>query len=389
MGSRANSDQEYIGIKHIKCYFLQQICLQHNSTIHCTDYWRLAKSLLSSIFFCQLLQHFYYLFLSFSSFPIIFGHVVLFFTHVAGSISLFLFVNLHYIGVSSQTYLISFPILHTWPFSPISSTGSIISCSPYYLVSFSSIQSLPYPFSLSCTFLLEHTAFLPSNLSSALLCLWFWSSLIALSCYSSIVVDKLSVFTSFLLIALFNLLNFSIRGLLLQLLPLVTFLNSWTYLSHDLSLCSIVLNCSTFLSAFVVFSNSFLIFVNNSFAISISDSLLASLFNKLSFYASAISSCIYNNTYAIWIIIFSSIISILKYRQAMLMNTVILQANLLQKVVFDMLYTNVCHDLAKRLSHYLYLLYFTFSFGLTIQERVWESVTQSWSHDKKSQHYIT
>jgi len=34
-----------------------------------------------------------------------------------------------------------------------------------------------------------------------------------------------------------------------------------------------------------------------------------------------------------------------------------------------------CHDLAKQLSHYLYLLYFFFSFGLTTQEGVWESIT--------------
>ena len=45
-----------------------------------------------------------------------------------------------------------------------------------------------------------------------------------------------------------------------------------------------------------------------------------------------------------------------------------------------------CYDLAKRLSHYLYLLYFTFSFGLTTQEEVQESVMSqvSQSHDKNS-----
>jgi len=49
------------------------------------------------------------------------------------------------------------------------------------------------------------------------------------------------------------------------------------------------------------------------------------------------------------------------------------------------------HNLAKQLSHYLYLLYFTFSFGLTIQKGVWESVMLqvSWSYDKKSQCHIT
>ena len=38
------------------------------------------------------------------------------------------------------------------------------------------------------------------------------------------------------------------------------------------------------------------------------------------------------------------------------------------------------YNLAKWLSHYLYLLYFTFSFELTTQEGVWESVTLQVSH---------
>ena len=38
------------------------------------------------------------------------------------------------------------------------------------------------------------------------------------------------------------------------------------------------------------------------------------------------------------------------------------------------------YDLAKQLSHYLYLLYFTFSFGLTTQEGVQESVMSQVSH---------
>jgi len=40
-----------------------------------------------------------------------------------------------------------------------------------------------------------------------------------------------------------------------------------------------------------------------------------------------------------------------------------------------------CYDLAKQLSHYLYLLYFTFSFGLTVQEEVWESITLQVSYN--------
>jgi len=41
---------------------------------------------------------------------------------------------------------------------------------------------------------------------------------------------------------------------------------------------------------------------------------------------------------------------------------------------------DICHDLAKWLSYYLYLLYFTFSFGLTTQEGVWESVMSQVLH---------
>ena len=41
---------------------------------------------------------------------------------------------------------------------------------------------------------------------------------------------------------------------------------------------------------------------------------------------------------------------------------------------------NLCHDLAKQLSYYLYLLFFCFSFGLTTQKGVWESVMSQVSH---------
>jgi len=43
-------------------------------------------------------------------------------------------------------------------------------------------------------------------------------------------------------------------------------------------------------------------------------------------------------------------------------------------------FINYCYDLAKWLSHYLYLLYFTFFFGLTTQEEVQESVMSQVSH---------
>ena len=54
--------------------------------------------------------------------------------------------------------------------------------------------------------------------------------------------------------------------------------------------------------------------------------------------------------------------------------------------------SQICHDLAKWLSHYLYFFSFLFLFfylGLTIQKEVQESVTQTQSHDRKSQCHIT
>ena len=84
--------------------------------------------------------------------------------------------------------------------------------------------------------------------------------------------------------------------------------------------CSIILSYSIFFSASVVFPNLFLIFVNKSSAVLISDSLLASSSNKLSFYASAIPFCMYDNTHAIWVVPSSSVIFILKYRWATLIN---------------------------------------------------------------------
>ena len=84
--------------------------------------------------------------------------------------------------------------------------------------------------------------------------------------------------------------------------------------------CSIILSYSIFFSASVVFPNLFLIFVNKSSAVLISDSLLASSSNKLSFYASAIPFCMYDNTHAIWVVPSSSVIFILKYKWATLIN---------------------------------------------------------------------
>ena len=57
---------------------------------------------------------------------------------------------------------------------------------------------------LGCIFPYGYTTFLPNILSSALLCLWFWSSLTALSCHSSIVLGGFSASTNFLLSTLLN-----------------------------------------------------------------------------------------------------------------------------------------------------------------------------------------
>ena len=145
---------------------------------------------------------------------------------------------------------------------------------------------------LGYTFLCGHTAFLPNILFSTLLCLWFLSTLTALFYHSSIMQRGLSASASFLLIPPLNpLLNSSMRGYLSYLLSLVIFLNSWIYLSYILSLCSIVLNCSTFLFSSAISPNSFFILLNNSSAISTSNSFFNSSSNRLSFHASAISSC--------------------------------------------------------------------------------------------------
>ena len=101
----------------------------------------------------------------------------------------------------------------------------------------------------------------------------------------------------------------------------MTFLNSYTYSSQVLLPCLIVLSCSIFLSSSNVSPKLFLIFVNSYFTGSTSDSLLASSSSKLSFYASTISPCTYDNTQATWVIATSSIIFILMYRQATLTNT--------------------------------------------------------------------
>ena len=123
--------------------------------------------------------------------------------------------------------------------------------------------------------------FLPNILSSPLLCLWFLSNLTDLSYHSSIELGGLSASANFFLIPPFNpLLNSSIKGCPLYSLSLAIFLNSWTYSSHVLPPCSIVLNYSIFLSSSPVFPSSFLIFLNSSSTISTSDSPFDSLSNR-------------------------------------------------------------------------------------------------------------
>ena len=74
-------------------------------TIHCTDYWRPAKSLLFSTVFCQLLWCFYYPSL-FQSLPTIFGHMAPLSTHIASSVSSPAFVHIYCIWVSLWTHLV-------------------------------------------------------------------------------------------------------------------------------------------------------------------------------------------------------------------------------------------------------------------------------------------
>ena len=98
-----------------------------------------------------------------------------------------------------------------------------------------------------------YIVFLPNIRSSALLYLWFLSSLTALSCHSSIVLGGLSASANFFLISPFSpLLNSSMRGHPLYLFSLAIFLNSWTYSLHILPSFSIILSCSTFLSSSAV-----------------------------------------------------------------------------------------------------------------------------------------
>ena len=145
---------------------------------------------------------------------------------------------------------------------------------------------------LFCAYPNGHAVFLPNILFSTLLCLWFLFNLTNLFYHSSIELEGLSASANLLLILLFNpLLNSSMRGCPLYPLPLAIFLNSWTYSLHVLPPCSIVLNCSTFLSSSPIYPNSFFIFLNSSSTISTSDFPFDSSSSKLSFYTSATPPC--------------------------------------------------------------------------------------------------
>ena len=73
-------------------------------------------------------------------------------------------------------------------------------------------------------------------------------------------------------------------------------------------------------ASFNISPKSFLILLNNFSTVFTSDSLLASLSNRLSFYAFAIPPCTYDNTQATWVVATLSVIFILRYKQAVLMN---------------------------------------------------------------------
>ena len=119
-------------------------------TIHYIDYRRPAESLLSSIFFCQLLQHFHYP--SFIPFPTIFGHMALLPTHIAHSVPSFSSVYIHCIWVSSWTHLSS-PSIKCISFS-FSSIPFFYS--PCYLPLSSPIRSSSIAFSRLCIFPWAH-----------------------------------------------------------------------------------------------------------------------------------------------------------------------------------------------------------------------------------------
>ena len=247
--------------------------------IHCIYLRRPARSSLSFIVFCWLLWHFYYFFFSSFPLPTVFGYMAPFSIYIVCPIPpLPLSISITLKSLSSPCSLWLFcafslkfwlPTLHTI-------------CSSLFL------YNPPLKPSLGCIFFYRYAVFLSNILCSVLLCLWFLSNLINLFYYSSIIQEGLSVFANFLLISPLNfLLNFSIRDCLLYPFPFAIFLNSWIYLSHVFSLYSIVLNCFTFLFFSTVFLNLFLILLNNSSAIFISDSPFDNLSNRLSFQASA------------------------------------------------------------------------------------------------------
>ena len=149
-----------------------QCCLQNLiycpaflGAIHCTNLRRPAESLLTSIFFCQLLRRLHY---SHSiSFPTISGHMAKLPTMITYSISLSSSVDVYCIWVSPWIHLISSSAKHVSSSSPISSCMQS-SCPPGYLPPLSSYDPPPKP-PFGCIFLPRCTTFLPNILSSVLL----------------------------------------------------------------------------------------------------------------------------------------------------------------------------------------------------------------------------
>ena len=119
--------------------WLSRLGLSHYNT----NYWRPAKSLLSSTFFCWLVWHFHYS--SFMPFSIIFGHMAPLPTHIVCPISSSSSVYIHCIWVSPWTHLSSFSIERI----SFSSSSVPSSCSLCYLSPSSPIWS---SFSWLCIF---------------------------------------------------------------------------------------------------------------------------------------------------------------------------------------------------------------------------------------------
>ena len=124
-------------LNNIFCYYLNfaflSLLIIKSSTWKSVSSHLQYRSLLSSIVFCQLLQHFYYSLFVSLPLPAIFGHIVPLFTNKTCPVPLSSSINVYYIGVSSQ--LLFFPIV-LYSFSKV-----LIPCPLYNLSLFFFIES--------------------------------------------------------------------------------------------------------------------------------------------------------------------------------------------------------------------------------------------------------